>query len=192
MINKSLFFSVLYFLTIISYGCANSDQSHKQPNNITSPIPNKSQQQSLEFYPIQKIDKSSAIYQWGRLEIADTKNIIDSISNKGFNILYLDLEPYLNSGEESYIDIEKIVNYANQKNIQIHALLGAPNFAELSQKSIVFNGFKFITKYNSTIGRKNPISGLHLNIEHYNIGDYKTNKVTYTINFINFIKEISD
>jgi hypothetical protein len=145
--------------------------------------------------PITNPVTTKAIYHWGKSDIAMMLPIIDKIAVSGINIIYLDLEPYMYdqyTDQVAFAELNSIVSYAATKKIQIHSLLGAPNWAEPTENKIILKGVEFIKRYNSTIGMVHPISGLHLNIEFYNIKDYTANKDQYTINYLRFMKSLTD
>ena len=154
------------------------------PAPTPSPIPNNN-----------GLKKST--YLWGKFDPNTINSIIDGASSNGISIIYLDIEPYVygtNSVTEAVNQLSKVVQYAKSKDVSIHGLIGAPSYAQPLERQFVLKALDIIKQFNAT--QSQPISGIHLNIEFYNIPEFKTatnntTKNTILTNYLDFHKIIA-
>jgi hypothetical protein len=137
-----------------------------------------------------------ATYYWGKFDPATINSYIDGASNNGISIIYLDLESYVygTSTASSINQLLPVVQYAKSRNVSIHGLIGAPTFAQPLERPLVLKALEIIKQFNTT--QVTPIGGIHLNIEFYNIPEFKTTtslsvKNTILNNYLDFHKIVT-
>jgi hypothetical protein len=134
-------------------------------------------------------------YYWGKSDPTTINSYIDGASTNGIGIIYLDLEPYAYNIplSQAIKELATIVQYAKSKNVLIHGLIGAPTFAQPTERQYVLKVMEVIKQFNNS--QDIPIVGIHLNIEFYNIPAFQADsgasvKNSLLINYLDFHKTI--
>lgn len=117
------------------------------------------------------------------------------------NTLYLNISRYLDIVEKNDTSIKttEIINFENttklfigeakKKNISVQALSGGPMWSNSSHEYIPPLMLKYIFDFN----KRNPdsqFSGFQFDIEYYNQGTYKNNKLEFSSNYLKLVDKL--
>jgi hypothetical protein len=120
--------------------------------------------------------------------------IIDGIKIGQFNTVYLSVDDFLlvkNIDKENYLEeLYKFVKQANDSNLVVDIVAGAPEWAEPKNRWQAYKFINLLIEYNDKYP-DTKIRGLQYDIEPYLLPNYENNKKKILNNFVEFIDIVS-
>lgn len=193
--TKNLILTSLLVPVMLLTSCSFAGRYTRRPKTTNTPTTITTNTQTSVPTPSMSVSKTSSYY-WGLFDKATINTYIDKASQNGIGIIYLDIEPFVSPSyniSQAISQLSPVVNYAKSKNISIQALIGAPNFAQSAQRPLVLKAMEIIIQFNNS--QSIPITGIHLNIEFYNMPEFKADtstsiKNSILVNYFDFHKTL--
>lgn len=108
-----------------------------------------------------RMEQPKATWLWHTSQILNqSDSLIEFLDNKNVSTLYLQVNADI--PDDAY---QHFIRIANERNIEVHALDGAPHWAT-DQKSVQ-DFFRWVEKYQSVSEKTEQFAGIHLDIEPY-------------------------
>ncbi|PIC79019.1 amidase [Sporosarcina sp. P18a] len=116
-----------------------------------------------------RIDQPKATWLWHTSQILNqSSTLIEFLDKKNVSTLYLQINADIPN--DAY---QRFIRKASERNIEVHALDGAPYWATDQQSAQNF--FQWVEKYQSVSENTEQFTGIHLDIEPYILPTWDSN-----------------
>lgn len=136
----------------------------------------------LVTFSLEKNTKPLATWLWDATLLEQPQSIIDFLQQQNFTTVYVQIDP--NVSQATYA---QFINLAQPKNINVHALHGAPDWITTEQQPVALQFFEWLETYQSTFN-ESPFDAIHLDVEPYLHPTWKTDEAQTIESFQLFIQ----
>lgn len=144
-----------------------------------------------------------AVWEWRsptEFNSEERDTFLDGLAEHGVNMVYLNIEEYLNIAESSsasheedteefLASLDAFLAAAATRNISVEALAGAQEWVNSSHNYIPSAILDFVIEYNSE--RELKLGGIQFDIEYYNLSTFRRNSEAQTLAFLTLAEELT-